>query len=246
MPVITEVSKDAWKRIFRRTLENGPPLSGKTTAMKTWPPKRHLIIAPGELGHSSILPDDDTRMYFWEFDPTASRTDYKKVLVELEIVVREILCGKYGEVVTFGLDGLHKLYYVIMKANGFTIDTDTREYARYHEAFTQLIGPILGSNVPYIVMTCYDGQEAIEAGSKVTQVFPQLPGRMAKEVMGLFPVVLHTKRVGDGQKQQFLWELKASGKMQGAGMHLPVEIAAKFPAEMDQDWRQVEAIINSI
>ena len=246
MPVITEVSRDAWRTIFRRTLLNGPPLSGKTTSLKTWPAKRHIMIAPGELGHSSILPDDDTRMYYWEFDPRASMVQYSRVLEEVRQTVRDILGGKYGDVTTFALDGLHKLYYLIMKSHGHTIDTDAKEYARYHETFTQILAPILGSAVPFVAMTCYDGQEAMEPGSKVTQLFPDLPGRMAKQIMGMFPVTLHSERQGDGDKQRFVWRLRAQGKVQGAGLHVPKEIADKFPAELPQDWGGVEKILASM
>lgn len=248
--VITEVDRSKWKQLFRRALINGAPLSGKTTSLKTWPAiapgKRHILVAPGELGHSSILPDDDTKLYYWEFDPSASAIQYKKVFLELQQVTNDILSGKYGEVTSFAFDGLHKLYYVVMKANGFTPDSEAKEYTRYHEGFTQYISPILGSNVPYVAMTCYDGNEAIEVGSKTMQVFPDLPGRMAKQIMGMFPIILHSERSGEGPTQKFTWRLRASGKVQAAGMHVPKEIADKFPAELPQSWAEVEKIIASV
>ena len=47
-----------WSKSFDRILINGPPYSGKTTSFMTWPAPRQIIVAPGELGSSSILPDD--------------------------------------------------------------------------------------------------------------------------------------------------------------------------------------------
>lgn len=254
MPVVTTVSPDRWKSLFRRALINGAPLSGKTTSLKTWPAKtkehpkgkRHILVAPGELGHSSILPDEDTGLYFWEFDPTAGAVEHAKVWAELQAVTNDIIKGKYGEVTSFCFDGLHKLYYLIQKAKGFTPDVEAKEYVRYHELFSGYVKPILGSNIPYVAMTCYDGREAVEPGSKITEIYPDLPGKMAKAIMGEFPIIIHSDRTGEGDKQRFTWRLKASGKVQAAGMHLPKEIAEKFPAEMAQDWQAVEAIVAQI
>jgi hypothetical protein len=131
-----------------------------------------------------------------------------------------------------------------MKALGFTADVDPKAYVKYHEAFTNYMQMILQSSTPFVVASSYDGNEAVEAGSKVTQIFPDLPGKMAKQVMGMFPVVLHSDRSRVGEVEKFQWQLRATGKVQGVGMHLPADIKAKFPAEIDQDWRKIEAIIN--
>lgn len=240
---LEEVDLDAWRTTFRRLLLNGPPLTGKTTSLLTFPAKRHLVIAPGEMGHSSVREDENTKVYYWEFDPAASNVQYGRVWAQLQKLVLAILSGNFGEVNTFGMDGLHKVYYLIMKANGFTSNTDPKEYVKYHEAFTNFLGPILGSSIPYVVATSYDGQEAVEVGSKVTAIFPDLPGKMAKQVMGMFPVVFHTERRGDGAQEKYIWQLRSTGKVQGVGMHLPQEIKKLFPAELDQDWRKVEEIL---
>lgn len=223
---------------------NGPPLSGKTTSMLTFPPKRHILIAPGELGHSSVREDKDTALYYWEFNPNATTVQFLRMWTYVQQLTREILAGKHGEITTFGLDGLHKLYYLIMKSNGFTSATDPREYTKYHEQFTNYMNGILASPVAYVVASSYDGVEALEAGSKVTQVFPDLPGKMAKQIMGMFPVVLHSERNGEGNREKFMWRLRSTGKVQAAGMHIPVDIRAKFPEEVEQDWGQIEKVVN--
>ena len=240
---LEEVDLDSWKSTFRRVLLNGPPLSGKTTALKTFPAKRHLLIAPGELGHSSIQEDDDTKIYYWEFDPNATKVAYSRVWAHIQVITTNILKGMYGDITTFGIDGLHKLYYVIMKSHGFTPDSDPRDYVRYHETFTNYMNSILQSPTPFVVATSYDGVEALEAGSKISQIFPDLPGKMAKQVMGMFPCVFHTERSGDDGKEKYIWRLRANGKIQGVGMHLPQDIKAKFPAEIEPDWQKVEACL---
>lgn len=240
---LIEIDLDAWKQTFRRVLVNGPPLSGKSTSFLTFPPKRHIIVAPGELGHSSIREDENTKLYYWEFDPGVSNVQYLKTWVNVQKLTTEILSGKHGEITTLGMDGLHKLYFLIMKAKGFTVDSDPKEYVKYHEEFSRYMHMILGSSVSYVVASSYDGVEALEAGSKITQVFPDLPGKMAKQVMGMFPVVLHAERRGDGDKEKFMWQLRSTGKVQAAGMHLPADIRGQFPSEIEQDWQKIETII---
>ena len=144
---LVEVDLDGWKRTFRRLLLNGPPLSGKTTSLLTFPgtqeAKRHIVVAPGELGHSSIREDDSTKLYYWEFNPGESNVQYGKVWIQLQTIVNDVLSGKHGGVNMFAIDGLHKVYYVIMKAKGYGPTTDPREYTKYHEAFSNFMSPIL-------------------------------------------------------------------------------------------------------
>jgi len=241
---LEEIDLDSWKSTFRRVLVNGPPLSGKTTSFLTFPSKRHILVAPGELGHSSVREDENTKLYYWEFDPNSTNVQYMRLWVYVQRITQEILTGKHGEVTTFGLDGLHKLYTVVMLAKGWTPDSDPKEYVKYHAEFGKYMQMVLGSPTPYVVASSYDGNEALEAGSKITQIFPDLPGKMAKQVMGMFPVVLHSERNGDGATEKFMWRLRSTGKIQAAGMHLPAEIRNRFPAEIEQDWSRVEAIVN--
>jgi hypothetical protein len=241
---LEEIDLDGWKNTFRRLLVNGPPLSGKSTSFLTFPPKRHILVAPGELGHSSLRETDDTKLYYWQFDPGVSNVQYLKTWINVQKITNDILGGKFGEVTTFAFDGLHKLYSLVMRAKGWTPDSDAKEYVKYHDEFGKYINLILQSKIPYVVASCYDGNEAVEPGSKVTQVFPDLPGKQAKLIMGSFPVVFHSERRGEGDKEQFVWRLRATGKIQAVGMHLPQEIKNVFPAEIEQDWRKVEEILN--
>jgi hypothetical protein len=241
---LTEIDLDSWKSTFRRVLVNGPPLSGKTTSFLTFPTKQHILVAPGELGHSSVRENDDTKLYYWTFDSGASNMQYLKTWINVQKMTNDILSGKFGEVTTFGLDGLHKLYSLIMRAKGWTPNSDAKEYVKYHDEFGTYVNSILNSKVPYVVASCYDGNEAVEPGSKITQVFPDLPGKQAKLIMGMFPVCFHAERRGEGDKETFVWRLRATGKIQAAGMHLPTDIKAKFPAELPQDWKLVEEILS--
>lgn len=239
-----EADLDSWRSTFRRVLLNGPPLSGKTTSMKTFPAPRHILVAPGELGHSSLQEDADTKLYYWECDPNGTNVQYLRMWTYLQQLTMDIINGKHGEITTLGIDGLHKLYNVVMMAKGWTPDSDPKEYVKYHAEFEKFVNMTLTSPVSFVVATCYDGNEALEAGSKVTQIFPALPGKQAKQIMGSFPVVFHAERVGDGEKEKFIWRVRSTGKIQGAGLHVPESIRNRFPDELPQDWSKVEAIVN--
>lgn len=152
---------------------------------------------------------------------------------------------------TFAIDGLHKIYYLIQKAHGYTPSSDAREFGRYHETFLNFLDPILSSNIPHVVATCYDGQEAIDDGDSVGTdrkkmgVFVGLPGRMSKEIMGSFPLVFHTERIRHGKDLEYRWQFRAGEKIQGAGGHFPRDIADAFPEYTKPDWNEVVKLIKA-
>lgn len=228
------LTRTDWMKAFSRPLWNGPPLSGKTTGTKTLPRPVHLVVVPGELGHSSVMPEDDYTIHAWEVDHEAPLLKWQELWKELQQRVLEVLTGKHGAVTSLVFDGLHRLYDIIMRVEGWTpalVDDKEggKQYVKYHALFTNFLSRALASSVPLVGATVYDGLEPIEPGSKITQIFPLLPGRMAKDVMGMFPVVFHTTT----EAGRFYWQLKAVGKLQAAGMHVPVEIARKFPEKIE-------------
>lgn len=247
-----EVAIAQWLRSLRRILISAPPLHGKTTSFRTFPPKRHVLVAPGETGHSSIMPSADTNKYVWEFDPTSPQVVWGKVWMEVKQTTREILGGKHGEVTTFAIDGLHVLYECMMRAKGWTPDTDPKEFTSYHKEFKDYLDPIIASDVPYVVASCYDGPEVVDvlkgdSSRENMSIFPDLPGKMAKHVMGKFPVALHAKKVaGPDGKDKYTWELRATKKVQAVGFHIPREITERLPAELPQDWGKFEEEVQRI
>ncbi len=246
MPAKT-LSADTWLKSLSRCLWNGPPLSGKTTGTLTLPRRSlsgvlgrevkgdlHLVVVPGELGYSSVLPADDYHIHAWEFDSNATTLVFKELWAELNAVVLEILTGKKGEVSTLVFDGLHKLYDLIMRVEGWSpamVDDKEsgKQYVKYHALFNNFMSRALGSSIPFVGATCYDGLEPIEPNSKVTQVMPMLPGQMAKLVLGMFPVTFHTSQ----EAGRYYWALRPTGKMQAAGLHVPAQIARRFPDRIE-------------
>lgn len=234
-----------WKRSTRRVLLNGPPLTGKTTACLTMPAPRHFVFVPGEGGLSSIQPSaGETRITSWEVDPTDPAVKWGAIWRDVQIAVDKLLA--LDDIQTLVIDSARPLYYLIQKACGYTADSDAREFGRYHELFTNFVTRITASRVPYVVMTCHDGPEPMEAGSKIMQIYPDLPGAMAKGVLKMFPLVIHTTRTAQpGQRfDKFEWELRPNGKIQGVGLHVPFHLLAKFPDRIpitiSQDGQRVE------
>jgi hypothetical protein len=253
---LLQLDREAWRRAFSRVLWNGPPLSGKTTGTLTLPRPCHLVVAPGEHGYSSVEPTDDYHIYAWDYDLQDPKSAAPRdMLKELRDTVTDVLTGKHGEVRSLVLDGLHKLYDLVMRVEGWTsamVDDKEagRQYTKYHDTFGTFLSRILGSAVPLVGATCYDGLEPVEPGSKQMQIFPLLPGRMAKDIMGMFPVVFHTERQTGGR---FVWTLKPQGKMQAAGLHIPTRYAAAIPEQIEVrvdgkgvvtgGWQELEKIL---
>lgn len=248
---IFESGFDTWVENCSRVMLHGPPISGKTTSLMSFPAPRHILVAPREQGASSIREDKGTRIYTFKFPTTKDATRYQSLWRAVQEYTTEIIEGNYGEVETFAIDGLHKLYYLVQKSLGYTASSDSREFGRYHETFLNYLDPILSSNIPHVVATCYDGQEIIDDGDSIGTdkkkmgVWPGLPGRMAKEIMGSFPLVFHTERIRNGKNIEYRWQFRAGEKVQGVGGHFPREIADAFPEYVKPDWMEVVKLIKA-
>lgn len=258
---LIQITGSLWRRALYRPLLNGPPLSGKTTSTKTFPRRSlsksyqrnitgdtFLVVVPGEHGHTSVLPEDDYHIFAWEIDPTSATNEYKKWWVEFESTLREIVTGKHGPVETLVIDGLHLLYDLVMRVNGWTpamVDDKEsgRQYTKYHADFLNFVSKWLQSPVPMVAATCFDGLEPMESDNprSLKQIYPSLPGMMAKRIMGVFPVIIHTEGQ-QGDVKSFKWALRPLGKTQAAGMHLPQTLAEKFPRECPQDWLVLDQV----
>ena len=255
-PKLMNKDQNLWKRACSRVLINGGPTTGKTQSLLTFPAPRHIMVAPGEQGISTLKPDDDTKIYYWEVDLKAPQIMWAQEWAAWKQLTLEILAGKHGECNTFAWDGIHKVYEMVQKANGYDVERMVTEenyskiFALFHSQFFELFDTVCASPVPYFAATVWDGLEPVEGSKKDTEVYPLLPGRAAKDIIGKFPFVIHTKvRAGgfneDGtQQMDYRWELKPTGRMKAAGMHVPKDIAAKFPAECEPDWSVVQKILD--
>ena len=252
------LTQDLRQTLGRRVLISGPPNSRKTTSLHTWPRPNHIMSYPGEKGHDSIdLTMEGIHAYIWEFDEV-TKVSPAAVVTEIENTTWKILGGKqYGPITTFSGDGLHKLYgwYYLRARNeleGANIPDDTKDaraYGMAHDDFTLYLTKVNQSKVPYVVFTVWDGKEpdSPELKSKSpTHIFPDLPGKMAKRIMGEFSVVLYANvglPKGPGQSAPAMWQLQPAGSVWGAGVKIPARLAMGLPQTVPQDWATLEKLL---
>ena len=253
MPV-RKLTPDTWQKALRRVLIVGPPNSRKTTSFLTWPRPLHVLVAPGEKGHASLPVDrEDVHAYVFEHDST-TKISPAALVREFEQTAFEILGGKHGDVTTFAVDGLHKAFdlYLNEASDGKLFDgekVEPRDYGPAGNKFADFLNRVMLSPVPYAIFSCWDGREKDDPDSKGTDapqhIFPDLPGKAAKRIMGEFSVVLHASVSNPvpGIPQKATWQLIPGGKVWGCGVKIPVEIAAKLPQKVEQDWAKLEPLL---
>ena len=248
-----QLTADAWQQGLRRVLIVGPPNSRKTSSLFTWPFPIGLISYPGEKGFASIpVGQPGLSAFVWE-DDVVAKTSPSALVKEIEQCTFDLLARKVEPIVTFAGDGLHKLYaaYINEASNGAYAagdDFDAKCYNRSHEAFAHYLNRVMHSKVQNVVFTCWDGKEADnpEAGSRsASHVYPDLPGKMAKRIMGEFSVVLYAEVPPPvpGQPQKATWQLQPGAPDLAAGVKVPSTLAAKLPQKVPQDWQLVEPML---
>ena len=240
-------------RTPRRVLIQGAPNTGKTHSFLTWPRPAHYIALPGEKGSDTIptgLPD--LTAHFWESDP-GEKTSSQAVIQAVDRLVFDTLAGKQGEVVSLMLDGLHKYYdHVLNMATGGAYfngeEFEPKLYARAHEHFKYFLDRVLTTAVPYIVCTSWDGREADKPELKSmspTHIFPDFPGKMAKRIMGEFPIVMYAtiKYTQEGKVEGATWQLRPQGSVWGAAVKAPLEVVERLPLTIPQDFKVLEKVL---
>jgi len=241
-----------WRRLLTRVLLVGPPNSGKTTSLRTFPTPLIVQSYPGEKGTTSIPYAEGVKAFIGELPQPGDPVNYGQIIRETESQTTEILTGKHGPCQTFAGDGLHKLYAIYLAeatagASADGKDFEARLYGSAHRRFFKYLDMVCRSAVPHVVFTCWDGREKDdpdEGGSSPSRhIFPELPGQAAKAVMGEFALVLYATRQGSGPAAKYLWQTQPMGKVWGAGAKLPLEIAKRLPLTVEQDWARVAQII---
>ena len=257
-------------------LIHGQAGSGKTSAVcETWPKsserKLHIAVAPGEQGaatipqgHPAVAP------YLLELDE-GERLDSGLVVRLIEDTVFNILGGKFGPVGSFCFDGFHKYYGFILDnvSNGALFKGDlgkeadadpyasARMYNRARERARSFVGKVNASPVPNIVWTCWDGREAddpTKGFKSKTHIFPGLPGQAAKEFVGEFGLVVHSRIYWDQRDPAFIktapsrriakWQIKPEGDVWGAMTKAPIAVMDRLPDYCEQDYNVLKKILD--
>lgn len=255
MPVIKVSSKGAeqvpfdneiWKKSLRRVLIFGEPLSGKSTSLLTFPAPRKIVVAPGELGFSSLQEDEENQI--WVFEPQPG-TSPDVQLAWFKKTIDDIHLGKHGEFQTLAIDGIHYLAELILTNHGypdgplFSDNSYGKGSNLARRDFNNFVIPLIAGPLPYVVATCYSDKELIDPlTSKSVGIWPDLPGKSAKRAPGMFPITLHAKRMGTA-REEFYWDLKLTEQVRGVGVHIPVKFRKDLPATVPADWRVLEPLL---
>ena len=254
-----KLDPDEWLKSLSRVLITGPPNTRKTTSLATWPRPIHIISYPGEKGASSIpVEEEGINAYVYKEDDI-SKSSPGAIVKEIEKMTIEILTGAHGPIATFAGDGLHKLYELYYQREHRALieaypgdDEDKlagRAYGNAHKEFLLYLTKTSYAKIDNAVFTVWDGldRDDPEAKRGPTHIYPDLPGKMARRIVGEFSVVLFAK-LGlpqpDSSKQRASWQIQPVGKIHGCGVKIPAHIAAKLPKEVPfQDWKRLLPVL---
>ena len=237
-----------WERARRRALVSGSPGAGKTTSLMTWPQDMAYMAYPGEKGTTSLRISDGIKAWVPDAIDALAPTNWGQIVSSIERTTNEILTGKAGKFRTFAGDGLHRLYtcYLSESTGGASArgeDFEAKLYSKASTRFFAYLDRVLRSQMEYVVFTCYDGLErdnTEDKSSNATQhVFPELPGKAAKLVLGEFAIALHATKQGANH----VWQTRPQGRVWGASMKIPRDVAERIPVFVPQDWSKLEPLL---
>ncbi len=250
---LADYNDPKWTRLRRRVLLTGQPNSGKTTSLLTFLETTETRMAylayPDEHGVVSLpLPHPQIAAFVWEEKDPHKRLAWANTWQDVETVTADILAGRYGKIDVFAGDGLHKLHFVALcKATkgeaAVTLDFDAILYAEASRLFTGYLHRVLRSEIGLVVFTVWEGWEKENPYAKdkntTKHIFPALPGKLAKEIMGEFGTVLYATRQGVGPGAQYVWQTRPFGSVWGCGIKAPLAVTAPIKTYVPQDWRKL-------
>lgn len=199
-----------------------------------------IISCPGEKGTLSLTTTDHVKPHIYETEDEANTTDAKwsKEAVDACVNTTEVL--RKSGVDVLAIDGLHSLYE--QKMNQITGgaylnggEFDTKLYGLAHGFIGDYISKVHHSRVPVIVVTTWEEWEkqpdnpAVQINKYTPQhLWPSLPGKMAKRIVGHFDgrlscqiktQCLHGKTGCDEYgKEHYVWQFLPKGDVIGVGV----------------------------
>lgn len=246
------MTKDLRQRIASRALNFGPPNSWKTTSLiKTATYPLQVISAPGETGWATMPADvPGLTSYVWE-EPPSDPVTADSMRNEIEKLTFEIIAGKRGPCKTLAIEGFHKLYDVYLNVAtagsfGRGDDFEAQRYGRAHQMAMSFLRRVLSSQVDYVIVTTWNAREADTPGSKSMHEYPDLPGRMAKLIVGMFSVVVYSKvtpPIGPNAEPKGEWILKPDSEVWGSSIKMDPRLYANLPARVPQDWQALYKLL---
>jgi len=246
-----------WEAQRNRVLIVGAPNTGKTASLETFVYDGERIAyvqLPGEQGAGTFPfhKFGDRCVAFMDRRPDPTKTDWIAELKSMKQLMVDVITGKYGKIDVLALDGLHKGHEVFLAKvtsgeSARTLDFDAKLYedarkemlAWLHMGFRA----VTEGKLKRVVCTIWEGREKDDPDDKsknaASHLFPELPGKMAKGIVGEFGVVLGAKTQGTGAGCKYLWQTRPYGKIGGVGIKAPKEVMAKIETDVLQDWKKL-------
>ena len=257
-------NESAWDAMRARILLVGGPNTGKTASLSTFcleGERMAYIQLPGEQGSGSFPAKalgDRVVVFVDQGDGGASNTiDYAKELATIKTVVFDVIAGKYGKIDVIALDGLHKGYDIFLAKVTGGVSARTLEFDAklYEDARKEFLGflqiifrAVAAGKLKRVVATIWDGREKDDPDDKsknaASHLFPELPGKLAKGIVGEFGVVLATKTQGMGNGMKYTWLTRPFGKIAGVGVKAPIDVMTAVPMEVEQSWAKLAPLLN--
>lgn len=244
----------------------GPVGTFKTTSIvETWPRKAHggeklvILSCPGEKGWETIPRNDpDLVPLIWEIEDMEKVSPHQ-VIKDVESAIAQAVSGAFGPVTTFALDGAHKLYpWYFERAFKDKLDNPPKNwdgdeekmvgpaYGQSHRDFGKILAKLSAARIPYLVCTFWDSEERDDPKDKrrdaPTHIFPDLPGKMAKNVVGEFGAMLYCETtLPDLQgRSSGAWLTRREGRVWGASIKVPPVVAKQIPVRFPQHFEVLQ------
>jgi hypothetical protein len=228
-------------------------------------PKSMIHVSlPGEKGWETvplsatvpeITPDGGLYQMLWEEEDVTKTSPHaiiRAVQDGIGNAVGKALKEWKGRRWSLVIEGLHKMYgwhyqarfRDLQEGSAYKKDPDDdkisgRAFGLAHDSYQGWVHQVLSWPIPYVLGTIWEGSTKDDPSNlsknSPSHIFPDLPGMMAKRIVGEFTVVLYSEvSLPDPKgRQRGKWTVKPQGKIWGVGVHLPPEIAAKVPSTIE-------------
>ena len=241
-----------------RVLEWGPPNSFKTTAIvEYWPEEegvvgsKQFISLPGEKGYESIPHRKEIISHVWGVDDVGSVSPHS-VLREANQILAQVTANKPT---TLAVEGIHKYYdFAYQAAFDDLISGGMDEekasgpaYGKAHKTTLQFINRLSATGVPYIVLTCWEGEEKDDPKDKSRNATkhraPMLPGKLATWITGEFGVSVRSFIKRTPTALVGLWQITPDPQAPGCAVKTAKEVATQLPRTIPQDFRVLRDLV---
>lgn len=246
-----------------RVLQWGPPNSFKTTAVvETWPEdpevegSKQFISLPGEKGYESIPHRKSIISHVWEVSDLSTISPHT-VLREANAIVAQVASSN-PKPLTVAVEGIHKYYdFAYQAALDDLISSGMEEekatgpaYGKAHKTTLHFINRLSASGVPYLVLTCWEGEEKDDPKDKSRNApkhrAPMLPGKLATWITGEFGVSVRSFLKRTPNSLVGLWQITPDPQAPGCAVKTEKVVATQLPRTIPQDFRVLRDLVAGI